>query len=309
MPTIGVPLLISLNLRTRKTTGLPALSDRKISLGMPASPIIVWFRDSLRLADHPALAAAASSGAPVICLYVFDEESRGVRPLGGATRWWLAQSLRSLKAGLQAIGSDLVLRRGAAAGVIGALARETNAGRVVWNDIAQAPHRAVAEAVAAELAASGVESKCFPGDLLADPAALRGKDGRGPRVFTPFWKRVLALGDPPRPLPAPTSLPRMLASPALRSTSSASNRPARTGLAACARPGSRASARRASGSRRSSKAGCRAMPATATAPIVTAPHGCRRICASARSARGRCGMPRASQRRHGLRDRLISTSS
>jgi deoxyribodipyrimidine photo-lyase len=176
---------------------------------MSTAPVIVWFRDSLRLADHPALAAAAADGAPVICLYVLDEASPGLRPLGGAARWWLAQSLRSLKASLQAIGSDLVLRRGAAARVIGALARETHAGRMVWNDIAQAPHRAVAEAVAAELAAIGVESKCFPGDLLVDPAALRGKDGRGPRVFTPFWKRVLALGDPPRPLPAPTSLLRI----------------------------------------------------------------------------------------------------
>src|SRR5438105_2724205 len=117
---------------------------------MSASPILVWFRDSLRLADHPTLDTAAADDAPVICLCVLDEESAGLRPLGGATRWWLAQSLRPLKASLQAIGSDLVLHRGAAARVIGALARETHAGRVVWNDIAQAPHRAAAEAVATE---------------------------------------------------------------------------------------------------------------------------------------------------------------
>jgi deoxyribodipyrimidine photo-lyase len=29
------------------------------------SPVIVWFRDDLRLADHPALSAAAATGAPV----------------------------------------------------------------------------------------------------------------------------------------------------------------------------------------------------------------------------------------------------
>jgi deoxyribodipyrimidine photo-lyase len=75
-------------------------------------PIIVWFRDDLRLSDHPALAAAAKTGAPVIGLYVRDEESRGVRPLGGAARWWLAQSLRRLAASLQAARAQLVLRRG-----------------------------------------------------------------------------------------------------------------------------------------------------------------------------------------------------
>ena len=64
-----------------------------------APPCIVWFRDDLRLSDHPALHAAASSGRPVICLYVLDEPGRtsGARPLGGAARWWLAQSLRALQ--------------------------------------------------------------------------------------------------------------------------------------------------------------------------------------------------------------------
>ena len=38
------------------------------------------------------------------------------------------------------------------------------------------------------------------------------------------------------------------------------------------------------------------MPATATGPTAPAPRGCRRICASARSARGRSGTPRALPR-------------
>jgi deoxyribodipyrimidine photo-lyase len=72
----------------------------------------------LRLSDHPARSAAAKTATPVIGLYVRDEESRGVRPLGGAVRWWRAQSLRRLQASLQAAGAELVLRRGAAARVI-----------------------------------------------------------------------------------------------------------------------------------------------------------------------------------------------
>src|SRR5665647_811618 len=176
--------------------------------GTSVSPCIVWFRDDLRLSDHPALHAASNTQRPVICLYVLDEaiESPHARPLGGAARWWLAQSLRALQTRLASVGSPLVLRRGPAAGIIAALARETKAGTVFWNEIAQAPQKAVAGQVAEALAAIGVASQSFPADLLAAPANIRNKDGRGLRVFTPFWRRVLTLGDPPEPLPAPKTL-------------------------------------------------------------------------------------------------------
>ena len=176
-----------------------------------APPCIVWFRDDLRLSDHPALHAAAKvhaeTGAPVICLYVLDPSDRpNARPLGGAARWWLAQSLRALQASLRSIGSSLVLRHGPAAKVIAALAREAGAHAVHWNDIAQAPYQAQADQVVAELEAIGVASQRFPDGLLVAPLHIRNKEGRGLRVFTPFWKRVQALGDPPKPLPAPKRL-------------------------------------------------------------------------------------------------------
>jgi len=169
-------------------------------------PIIVWFRDDLRLSDHPALHAAAKAGAPVIGLFVLDEASPGLRPLGGATRWWLAQSLRALEASLKAKGASLVLRQGPAAKVVADVAREAGAAAVFWNEIAHEPHLTIAKQLETELKKLGVDSKTFPGDLLVSPNDIRNKDGRGLRVFTPFWRRVLALGDPPTPLPAPKSL-------------------------------------------------------------------------------------------------------
>ncbi len=176
-----------------------------------ARPCIVWFRDDLRLSDHPAMHAASKTGAPVICLYVLDEQSRALkapaaRPPGGAARWWLAQSLRALNESLITIGGALVLRKGPAAKVICELARETDAANVFWNEIAQAPHLAVADQVTKELEELGVGSHTFAGDLLVAPRAIRNKENRGLRVFTPFWRRVQTLGDPPKPLPAPKKL-------------------------------------------------------------------------------------------------------
>jgi deoxyribodipyrimidine photo-lyase len=186
-----------------------------------ASPCIVWFRDDLRLADHPALHAAAATGRPVICLYVFDEmrKAPAARPPGGAARWWLAQSLRALQESLDALGCQLVLRKGAAAGIVAELARENEADAVFWNDIAQAPQQAAADQVATALQAIGVAAQRFPGDLLVHPKNIRSKEDRGLRVFTPFWRRMHALGDPPKPFPAPTALCRgpQVASEALES--------------------------------------------------------------------------------------------
>ena len=176
--------------------------------GNSVSPCIVWFRDDLRLSDHPALHAASRTGAPVICLYILDEMNSfpNARAAGAAARWWLAQSLRALQEELTSIGSSLLLRRGPAAEIIVELARQTDAHAVFWNDIAQAPHQAVADQVARGLKEIGVNSRSFAGDLLVNPISIRNKEGRGLRVFTPFWRRVQASGDPPKPLPAPKSL-------------------------------------------------------------------------------------------------------
>lgn len=175
-------------------------------------PVLVWFRDDLRLSDHPALAAAAARGAPLVCLYVLDEKSAALRapqarPLGGAARWWLAQSLRALARSLAAHGLQLVLRKGAAAKVVAEVAREAGVSDVTWNEIDIPAHAQVAGDVAREIERAGLAWTSFRGDVLVRPANLRNKEGRGLKVFTPFWNRVKSLGDPPTPLPVPKLYP------------------------------------------------------------------------------------------------------
>ena len=60
------------------------------------SPVIVWFRRDLRLADNAALAAAAETGQPIIALYIREPSSSGGFPLGAAQAWWLHHSLSAL---------------------------------------------------------------------------------------------------------------------------------------------------------------------------------------------------------------------
>ncbi|MFN5488051.1 MAG: deoxyribodipyrimidine photo-lyase, partial [Bradyrhizobium sp.] len=78
-------------------------------------PVIVWFRDDLRLSDHPALQEAASRGAPVIGLYVRDEQSRALkppaaRPPGGAPRRGVGDSGRARGPRVEGLGGPRVRR-------------------------------------------------------------------------------------------------------------------------------------------------------------------------------------------------------
>jgi deoxyribodipyrimidine photo-lyase len=172
------------------------------------APCIVWFRDDLRISDHPAFYAAATTGRPAICLYIFDDAdgSNGGRRIGGAARWWLAQSLRALENRLGGAGVPLLLQKGPAARIIPDLALESGASDVFWNAIAHAPHQAIEGEIASALRDLGINAHAFAGDLLAAPETVRTKEGRGLRVFTPFWRRVQGMGAPPDPLPTPRHL-------------------------------------------------------------------------------------------------------
>ncbi|MBM3523756.1 MAG: deoxyribodipyrimidine photo-lyase [Alphaproteobacteria bacterium] len=69
------------------------------------APIIVWFRQDLRLTDNPALRAVGDR--PVVALYIHDEAGAGRWAPGGASRWWLHHSLEALAAALAAAGVEL----------------------------------------------------------------------------------------------------------------------------------------------------------------------------------------------------------
>ena len=81
------------------------------------APVLLWFRQDLRLSDQAALIAAASEG-PVVPVYVLDDDTPRQWAMGGASRWWLHHSLASLDRALREKGSRLTLRRGKSADVL-----------------------------------------------------------------------------------------------------------------------------------------------------------------------------------------------
>jgi deoxyribodipyrimidine photo-lyase len=171
-----------------------------------SSPTLVWFRDDLRLADNPALRAAIDRGEPVVGVYVLDEESPGVRPLGGAARWWLHHSLASLGERLRERGGTLVLRRGAAASVLPELVSDAGAGAVFWNRRYGGPERGIDAGLKRSLREGGLEVRSFQASLLFEPWTVRTGADTHFSVFTPFWRACLHLPAPRTPLPEPREI-------------------------------------------------------------------------------------------------------
>jgi deoxyribodipyrimidine photo-lyase len=177
------------------------------SLGVSERPALVWFRDDLRLADNPALTAAARGGRPVVCLYVLDESPER-RPLGGAARWWLHHSLAALRDELSARGVPLVLVRGPAETCVPEAVQRFGIAAVHWCRRYGSAERVLDEALRTRLEAEGVEVGSHPGRLLVEPWEVRTRTGDWFKVFTPFWKAAQAvLGDGRPLLPVPNLQP------------------------------------------------------------------------------------------------------
>ncbi len=175
---------------------------------MSNRPIIVWFRQDLRLADNVALTKAVETRAPIIPLYVLDDASAGEWAPGGASRWWLHNSLLEFSSRLADLGAELVLRRGAAAEIVPEVARKVGAKAVYFSRQYEPWACRLENVIHAQLkrTEASIEVLRYPGALLKEPAEIRTKEGGPFKVYTPFWRALNASGEPRKPLSPPTRL-------------------------------------------------------------------------------------------------------
>ena len=165
---------------------------------------IVWFRRDLRIADNPALSAAASTGAAALPLYIADDGQESVRPSGGAARWWRGRSLVALDESLRAVGSRLTIRQGSPQTVLDSLLTETGARSVYFN--LRRDGAGDDAALIAWLRARRIAVETYDGNYLHDPLHLRTASGGGFKVFTPFWSRLRGAYTPTAEMRAPKGI-------------------------------------------------------------------------------------------------------
>jgi deoxyribodipyrimidine photo-lyase len=160
---------------------------------------IVWFRQDLRLADNPALTAAAAQGE-VLPVFIHAPEEEKDFPTGGAGKWWLHHSLERLQ---QSVGGTLVLRMGASLDELRKLVRESGAQAVHWNRRYEPAAIARDAGIKQALRADGVTVESHSASLLFEPMQVANKSGKPFQVFTPFYRHCLTLPKPAKPAAAP----------------------------------------------------------------------------------------------------------
>jgi len=171
------------------------------------APALVWLRLDLRLAGNEALEYALAGHPSVIPVFVWAPEEEAPWVPGGASRWWLHQSLNALQSSLAARGSRLIVRHGPSAQALRKLAAETGASAVYWNRRYEPAVIARDEKVKHSLADAGIAAESFPGNLIFEPWTIRTSQGEPFRIFTAFWRACQRMPAPPPPSPAPRHIP------------------------------------------------------------------------------------------------------
>ncbi|MEM6811930.1 MAG: deoxyribodipyrimidine photo-lyase [Pseudomonadota bacterium] len=165
---------------------------------------IVWFRNDLRLSDHPALHAAHEGGYQIVPLFILDDDNAGEHKIGAAHRVWLHHSLQSLD---KSLSNNLVFEKGDAHKIISELVEKTGAEAVFWNRCYEAWAIERDKKIKSDLDEKGVRVESFNGTLLWEPWTITNQSGDFYKVFTPFYRKGCLNAEPPRqPLAKPSNL-------------------------------------------------------------------------------------------------------
>ena len=163
---------------------------------------LYWFRRDLRLSDNPGLTKACSRGLPVVPVFIIDPI---VEAMGAAARWRLGLSLAHLDAELRAVGSRLIVRKGASLQILQDLAQETNAATLDYGRDYTEEAIARDTDIKSEMGKAGLDVESHNALLLFEPWTVKTQTGGYFKVYSPMWRAVRDR-DVPNPVPAPENI-------------------------------------------------------------------------------------------------------
>ena len=179
---------------------------------MTPKTALLWFRNDLRVEDHPVLAGLPSDLAYLLPVYIIDPrlwqpDLLTQIPKAGPHRLqFLLESLEDLKRNLQSLGSDLLIRVGHPEEVIPALAEVWDP-EVIFFEREIAPEEREVEVRLMDQVKSRWFIKTYFTKSLIHPLDLPFSITALPDVFTLFRKKVESRFPVRSLLPFPNTLP------------------------------------------------------------------------------------------------------
>ena len=168
---------------------------------------ILWFRNDLRIDDHPALSMAMEKAGQVVPVYVLDPRQYGtdrwgIERMGPFRRRFLRESLTELRGQLASRGSSLRILLGYPEEAIPRLAERYGANTVFAHREAATEEQNVESALSARinLALLWGSTLYHPDDLPFEPSTI-------PDIFTDFRKAVENSSRIRQVYPAPGQIP------------------------------------------------------------------------------------------------------
>ena len=148
---------------------------------------LVWFRRDLRDFDHAALYHALKTSSQVFCIFVFDTEILDLLVNKQDRRVeFIWESVKELKAALQAKGGDLIVMYGKARELIPMYALQANIHAVFANRDYEPSAVARDAEVAAKLAQNNIEFHSFKDQVLFEKDEILSLSNKPYSVFTPY---------------------------------------------------------------------------------------------------------------------------
>ncbi len=153
---------------------------------------LVWFKNDLRVTDHPALSAAAASGEVVACFCLSIEQWRS-HGMGDWRLAFLLRSVHALQKALDELNVPLLLVDAATFAevpqALAELAAKLGVEQLHFVDEYPLDERRRDDAVAAKLDADGISVVRHTADVLVKPGDVLSGAGTPLTVFTPFYRK------------------------------------------------------------------------------------------------------------------------
>ncbi len=155
---------------------------------------LFWFRSDLRLKDNPALSYACKHCEELAIVYFYNKEDKTNWKLGSASKWWLHQSLVSLRNDLSKKDIQLQLIIACPSETLLELCLNNSITQVFWNRLYEPDYIERDKTIKEMLLNNNIKVKSLNASLLYEPWEVSKPDGTPYRVFTPFWKMMQKQG-------------------------------------------------------------------------------------------------------------------